>query len=148
MNGMILEMIESSEVSETDSSNDEGGWSHEELSAFVDFNDSEKHLPIPVTTNSTPFNPHHFITHVLLSLRKYYELGETVRRAFSPFAFSRRYFSLNGLLFRKIKSHTEVETVSPARARSSFGVVFVPPFERTMTCRDGRKFWQCLLEKV
>ena len=51
MNEMILEMIESSEVSETDSSNDEGGWSHEELSAFVDFTDSEKHLPIPVTTN-------------------------------------------------------------------------------------------------
>ena len=71
MNEIILEMIESSEVSETDSSNDEGGWSHKELSAFVDFNDSEKHLPIPVTTNSTPFNPHNFIIHVLLSLGKY-----------------------------------------------------------------------------
>ena len=71
MNEMILEMIESSKMSEIDPSNDKGGRSHEELSAFVDFTDSEKHLPIPVTTNSTLFNPHHFLTHVLLSLGKY-----------------------------------------------------------------------------
>ena len=60
MNTMILELITSSEPSETD-----------ELLEFVDLNDSEKHLPIPVTTNSTPFNPHHFLTHVVLSLGKY-----------------------------------------------------------------------------
>ena len=55
-----------------------------------------------------------------------YELGETVRRAFSPFTFSRRHFSLNGLLFRKIESRTEVETVTPTRACSSLEIVFVP----------------------
>ena len=71
MNEMILEMIKSNEMSETDLSDEEGGWSHKELSAFVDFTDSEKHLPMPVTTNSTPFNPHHFLTHVVLSLGKY-----------------------------------------------------------------------------
>ena len=69
MNTMIMEMVASSESSETDE--ESGGLSHDELLEFVDFSDSDKHLPIPVTTNSTPFNPHHFLTHVVLSLGKY-----------------------------------------------------------------------------
>ena len=71
MNEMIMEMVASSEASETDASQESGGWSRDELVEFVDFNDSDKHPPIPVTTNSTPFNPHHFLMHVVLSLGKY-----------------------------------------------------------------------------
>ena len=69
MNAMIMEMVASSEPSETDE--ESGGWGCDELVEFVDFNDSDKHLPIPVTTNSTPFNPHLFLTHIVLSLGKY-----------------------------------------------------------------------------
>ena len=60
MNETIMQMVASSESSETDE--ESGGLSHDELLEFVDFNDSDKHLPIPVTTNSTPFNPHHNIS--------------------------------------------------------------------------------------
>ena len=71
MNRMIIEMIESSSSSVAEEHNEAGVWNKETLSLFVDFSCSDRHLPIPVTTNSTPFNPHHFLTHVILSLGKY-----------------------------------------------------------------------------
>ena len=71
INEMIMELVEAQEVLGLDTSSESGGWSRENMSPFVDFTKSNDHLPIPVTTNSTPFNPHHFLMHVILSLGKY-----------------------------------------------------------------------------
>ena len=57
---------------ETDASSDQDTDSiDEQLLNFVDNNKTSRHLLIPLTLNSDPYNPHQFLTHLVLSLGKY-----------------------------------------------------------------------------
>ena len=63
---------------ETDVSSDEDTWSGSDIDSmdeqqlnFIDTDNTARHLPIPVPSNSDPRNPHQFLTHLILSLGKY-----------------------------------------------------------------------------
>ena len=66
-----MELVKAYDVLQHDESGESEGWNSENMSRFVDFSEKNDHLPIVVTTNSTPFNIHHFVTHIVLSLGKY-----------------------------------------------------------------------------
>ena len=66
------------QTQETDVSSDEDTWRGSDVDSmdeqqlnFIDTENTARHLPIHVLSNSDPRNPHQFLTHLILSLGKY-----------------------------------------------------------------------------